>query len=218
MKNNTNVLVSQLFAEAQRYIDNASSHPDIQKKMNQHGFTSKRILEGSAYLDAARAMQIEKHQKYGEKQDIASQIRADVQMARQQFIEHVAITKFAFRKAPATLEKFNVKRTSRKIEAWLLQASEFYRIAASYSDTLSPHGFSAGEISQSAATIDALSAARNQRIMKKGDAEEATRLRDQSLKALKSWMQDFRSTAKMALRDTPQLMEALGMVVKAQKV
>ncbi|WPP51721.1 hypothetical protein [Catalinimonas niigatensis] len=218
MKNNTNVLVSKLFAEAQRYIENASSHPEIQKKMSQNGFTPKRYLEGRAFLDAARAMQIEKHQKYGEKQDIASQIREDVRMARQQFMEHVAITKFAFRKMPSTLEKFNVRLTSRKIEAWLLQASEFYRTAALYSDKLSPHGLSAEEISQSAATIEALSASRNQRIMKKGDAEEATRLRDQSLKALRIWMQDFRGIAKVALRDTPQLLEVLGMVVKTQKV
>lgn len=218
MKNNTNVLVSELFAEAQRYINNAMAHPEIQKKMNQQGFTPKRFLEGSTSLDAARAMQIEKHQKYSEKHGIASQIKADFMQSRQNLEDHVAVAKFAFRKEPATLEQFNVKRISRKVEAWLLQASEFYRIAAIYSDTLAPHGLGPEEISQSAATIEALSASRNQRIMKKGDAEEATRLRDQSLKALKLWMRDFRTIAKVALRDSPQLMEALGIVVKTQKV
>jgi hypothetical protein len=218
MKNNTNVLVSQLFAEAQRYIDNATAHPEIQKKLNQHGFTPKRFLEGSTSLDTARAMQIEKHQKYSEKHEIASQIKTDFMQSRQNLEDHVAVVKFAFRKAPATLEKFNMRHTSRKIEAWLLQASEFYRVAAIYSDSLAPHGLSPEEISQCAATIEALSASRNQRIMKKGDAEEATRLRDQSLKALKLWMRDFRMIAKVALRDSPQLMEALGMVVKTQKV
>jgi hypothetical protein len=218
MKKDINKGISQLFADAQCCIDNASAHPEIQKKMNQHGFTPKRILEGSAILDTAKSLQFDKQQKYGEKDQVTSQVKTDMLQARQNMEDHVAIVKFAFRKDPSTLKLFNVPRISRKVEAWLLQASDFYRVAATHSNTLAPHGLGAEEISQSAAMVEALSNARNQRMMKKGDAEEATRQRDTSVKALKAWLRDFRAIAKVALRDSPQLMEALGMVVKAEKV
>jgi len=63
--------------------------------------------------------------------------------------------------------------------------------------------------------IAAISDLRHQRMQEKGEAEEATSSRNASIKALKVWMNDFRYVARMALRDNPQLLEALGMVVKA---
>lgn len=218
MRQNTNVLVSALFAEAQRYVDNATAHPEIQKKMNALGFSARRILEGSALLDAARAGQIDKHEKYSEQQQVSARLSSDFEQARLRFREHVRIVRFALRHEPAMLASFNVQRLSFRIEPWLLQAGEFYRVAASHSELLDRHGLSVEEVSQAKAGIEALSAQRNQRMRCKGDAQEATRLRDTSLKALKRWMSDFRAIARIALRDSPQLMEALGMVVKAEKV
>ena len=216
MRQNTNVLVSALFAEAQRYVDNATAHPEIQKKMNALGFSARRILEGSALLDAARAGQIDKHEKYSERQLLSERIQADYQQARQLFDEHVKIVRFAFRHEPALLQSFNVQRVSKRVESWLLQASEFYRIAARHREVLGASGLSEAEVSQGTASIEAINTVRNQRMRCKGDAEEATRLRNASMKDLKRWMSDFRAIARIALRDSPQLMEALGMVVKAK--
>lgn len=218
MRQNTNVLVSALFAEAQRYVDNATAHPEIQKKMNALGFSARRILEGSTLLDAARAGQIDKHEKYSERQQLSERVKTDFQQARQLFEEHVRIIRFAFRHEPALLQSFNVQRVSRRIESWLLQASECYRMAARHQEVLEASGLSAAEVGQAAAGIEAIMTMRNQRMRCKGDAEEATRLRNASMKALKLWMRDFRVIARIALRESPQLMEALGMVVKAEKV
>lgn len=213
MKNNSHVLISKLFAEAQMYINNASQHPEIQKKLNLQGFSSKRFLEGNSLLDECKMLHIQKSQKYGEKQELASQIKAHEQLARQTFEDHVAIVKFAFRKEPATLAKFNIERTARKVEAWTLQASYFYTKAAEHSSLLAQHGLTAEEMAQALAMVEAVTTARNQRLLRKGEAEEATRTRDLSIKALKAWMKDFRTYARLALKDSPQLMEALGMVV-----
>jgi len=218
MKQNTNVLVSGLFAEAQRCVDNATAHPEIQKKMNALGFSARRILEGSALLDAARAGQIDKHQKYSERQQLSTRLNRDFEQARQRFREHVRIVRFALRHEPALLASFNVQKVSKRVEPWLLQAAEFYRVAAGHSELLDRHGLSAEEVSQAKAGVEALSAQRNQRMRCKGDAEEATRLRNASMKALKTWMSDFRAMARIALRDSPQLMEALGIVVPSSSL
>ncbi len=74
------------------------------------------------------------------------------------------------------------------------------------------------ELSQNQASVEALIAMRNRRMQKKGEAEEATRLRNESMKALHLWMKEFRSIARIALQDSPQLLEALGIIVKSQKV
>ena len=218
MKNNSHELISKLFAEAQRYITNASEQPEIQKKLNQTGFTPKRFLEGATLLDECKALHAQKSEKYGEKQELASQIKAHEQLARQTFEDHVAIVRFVFRKEPATVAKFNVERTARKVDAWVLQAGYFYSRVAEHQEVLSQHGLTSAEAAQAVAMVEAVATTRNQRMMRKGEAEEATRARNQSIKALKLWMKDFRAMARIALRDHPQLLESLGMIVKTQKV
>ncbi len=48
----------------------------------------------------------------------------------------------------------------------------------------------------------------------KSEAEEATRRRDEAMDKLDEWMVDFLSIAPIALREKPQYMEMLGVVVE----
>ncbi|MGL1889802.1 MAG: hypothetical protein OCD76_25030, partial [Reichenbachiella sp.] len=47
-----------------------------------------------------------------------------------------------------------------------------------------------------------------------GETQEATLVRDETVDALQEWYGDFRSVAKIALEEKPQMLEALGVVVK----
>lgn len=210
--------IPELFAEAQTYLYNASEQPEIQKKMNQHGFTPKRFLEGTFLLDDSKRLHSHKTNKYGEKQESALQVQTNEQLAKQMFVDHVDVVKFVFRKDPAILAKFDVERIATKVKAWTHQAVFFYSKAEAYADVLAQHGLTQDQRSQASAMVEAVATARNQRLQKKGEAEEATRTRDQSVKVLRAWMKDFRATARIALKDSPQLLEAIGIVVKTKKV
>jgi len=208
--------VPSLFAQAQTYLYNATEHAEIRQKMQRQGFDQRRILEGSSLLDQARTLHLLKSEKYAQKQVLAQKIEQDEQAARQLLEEHTEIVRFVFRKEPAILATFGIRRKPKRFDHWLMQATTFYYSAQAHTDSLARHGLSPEEVAQAQAMLEALGNARNQRLQRKGEAEEATRMRDASLRKLKSWMKDFRTIARVALKDSPQLMEALGIVVKAR--
>lgn len=61
--------------------------------------------------------------------------------------------------------------------------------------------------------IESIVESRRERLQKTGEAQDATQKRDDVRRALRTWVTDFRAIARVALRDEPQLLEALGTVV-----
>jgi len=47
-----------------------------------------------------------------------------------------------------------------------------------------------------------------------GESQDATQTKDKALAAISIWMRDFYDVAKIALDDSPQLLEVLGLSVK----
>ena len=214
----SNYSLSGKLSAAQTAIYNALEHADIQKKLTAYGFNAKRLQEGNALLNTALLLQDEKSDRYGEKQELSARLRSQEEEVRKLFRKHVATVRLAYSDEPATLSRFNISTISTKKEAWQMQASYFYRVAAQSSDVLARYQLSAEELAQNQAGVEALIASRNRRLQKKGEAEEATRHRDQQMRELQAWMREFRTIARLALRDNPQLLEALGISVKSQKV
>ena len=210
--------ISKLFSAAQTAIYNAQEHVEIQKSMNTYGFSPKRLLEGNGLLENAKILHYHKDDRYDEKRDLGSQFATDLLTARRNFEGHVATVKLAFRKEPNTLAKFKVKAIAKKNETWMLQAIRFYDIAEGYAGVLENYQLPREQLAQNKAMVEALMATRNRRMQKKGEAEEATRLRNEAVKALNAWMVSFRGIARIALKDKPQLLEALGIMVKTKKV
>jgi len=51
-------------------------------------------------------------------------------------------------------------------------------------------------------------------LREKGESEDATQKKDKAFAEIDRWMSDFYAVARIALEDRPQLLEALGKVVK----
>ncbi len=210
--------LSRQIASAQTAIYNALEHNEIQKKLGQYGFTLKRLQEGNGLLNNAIMLHKGKNDRYGEKQQLSSQLKEEIKAVKEKFKDHVGTVKLAFRHDPATLATFQIAQIATQQEDWQLQADYFYGKAAAYAQVLEGYQLPASELAQNQAGVAVLIAMRNRRMQKKGEAEEATRLRDESMRALNGWMVAFRAIARVALKDSPQLLEALGIMVKSQKV
>lgn len=210
--------IPKLFNSARTAIDNAGSQAEIQKRMSHYGFTPKRMQEGKVLLEQALMLHEAKDQKYDERWELSSQFKADLQTARKAFSLHVTIARLAFRDEADILHKLPVKRIKSRLDEWLSQALTFYKKAVPHAQVLERnYSLSLEELQQSAAMIESIIAVRNQRLQKKGEAEEATRTRNQGIRELKAWLTEFRSVARIALKDTPQLLEALGIMVPSEK-
>jgi hypothetical protein len=51
-------------------------------------------------------------------------------------------------------------------------------------------------------------------LKEKGESQDATTLKDAAFAKLDAWMSEFYAVARIALEDNPQLLEALGLIVK----
>ena len=64
------------------------------------------------------------------------------------------------------------------------------------------------------ALIPEVEAARAAYLKEKGESQDATTIKDTAFAKLDDWMSEFYAVARIALEDNPQLLEALGLIVK----
>lgn len=204
-------------SSVQLVIYNASENDELQKKLNGFGFTPKRIQEGSQLLQQALLLQNTKDKYYVEKRRVSTQIAHDMRLALALFRDHVAIAKTAFRKEADVLLELGIKKLTVRKWDGVQQALNFYQKVPAYMEKLQKYGADQASFHQNQAAIEALLALKAQRLKKKGDAENSTQMKAQSIKDLRSWYAEFRRVARVAFHDSPQLLETFGMVVLSSK-
>ena len=102
--------------------------------------------------------------------------------------------------------------------SWLETVKKFYNTANASDDIktkLIRLKITADDITEALAAITALETARAEYLREKGESQEATKTKDQAIAALSNWMSEFYAVARIALEDKPQLLEALGKVVRS---
>ncbi len=207
---------AQIAEGARLAIFNTEKDPDMQKRMAAFGFTGKRIQDGKALLENAKLFQDVTASHYEDRWVIAQQIDANQKAVRVAFKEHVDIARIAFRKDPALLHRLKIQGISKKRWEWPRQASHFYTQIEAHMTLLLPFGITQEVIVQAKASVQALLALKEDRFQKKGLAEDSTQHKKKAFKALKGWVQEFRSVACIAFKDNPQLLEAFGMPVSSK--
>lgn len=191
-------------------------HPRIKKLLGTYGYSVARLQVGQELLNQVELLQQAKKSGYQSKGKVSRIIRADEHEMHHRFIEHRALAKWIFRHSTDEYERFELHQpvASRKATK-IAQIQRFYHEALKVSETFSRHGLPTAELEQGQAMIDSITEARYERLQKTGEAQQATQQRDEARRALRTWLADFRAVARVALRQEPQLLEALGMVVMA---
>lgn len=208
---------ARLYKAVRLVIYNLSENEELQKKMNAYGFTPKRVQEGDNLLENMRAMDTTQGQHYNQARKISYQIEQDNQAALEVFRDHVAIAKSAFRREPLVIHDLKIKKISGSKWVWTQQAIAFYSKAPEYMEKLQQYGATQESFEQNKAAAEALLALDAQRMKKKGDAENSTQVKKQTIKELKAWYGEFRKLARIAFRETPQILETFGMVVPSTR-
>jgi hypothetical protein len=101
---------------------------------------------------------------------------------------------------------------------WLETVRKFYNISVSNPDiqtSLSRLKITGDDLNAAQALIPEVEAARAAYLKEKGESQDATTIKDTAFVKLDDWMSEFYAVAKIAMEDNPQLLEALGKVVKS---
>ncbi|MEP2023440.1 MAG: hypothetical protein ABJH98_07950 [Reichenbachiella sp.] len=102
------------------------------------------------------------------------------------------------------------------IEQWIEGAVDFYNRLLNEADFLTKlekFKVTTDKLNAEKTAIDSLRDLRNQAAIEKGQAQEATRLRNEKLDELDDYTRELKAIAEIALEERPQLLEKLGVVV-----
>ncbi len=196
-------------------LNNTTKDADTAKRMTQYNFPPKRMQEGENLMLLLKDIQSSKKSANDEQWNISNRITQEINSLRPLFVEHVGAARFAFRHDPEVLNALNIRKISNNQWTWIAQAEAFYQQITAHIEKMLPFGFTAEELEQSKASVEALQALRDDRMLKKGDAENCTVNKNEAAKQLRSWVREFHAAARLALKDQPQKLEAFGIRVRS---
>lgn len=206
--------VIQLLEAVRLAIVNTLANKELQQKLTPYGFTPKRMKEGKALLERVQLLEKVQRQHYISSRQLSEQIKQDTEVARDQFREHIAVARTAYRKEPLVIQELGVQRMATTKLGWIEQAKKFYEQAPQYAERLQQYGAPAALLQQNYAAVNALEALQAQRFLSKGNAEDSTQEKAQALRALRAWYGEFRKIARIAFQNNPQFLETFGIVTK----
>lgn len=200
-------------------LDNTESQAEIAAIMAELGFDSAVIGEGKAILAKTRqAYDLNKTED-----DETSAAYADFSSKKEQledtFNIHRKKAKVVFRKDSLTADKLAISGAMhRTYIKWIEAAKKFYSVASTNSaiqGKLARLKISVDDLTAVNIQIKDLEAARAEYLKEKGESQDATKTKDAAFAKIDDWMSEFYAVAKIGLEDNPQLLEALGKIVKS---
>lgn len=210
--------ITKKIEQATFSITNALNNPDITTPLAVFGYDAVRLNEGKTLLDNLKLLQAKQKQEYIEQRaattdrdDIRTQIEAV-------YSKHLKLAKIAFKREPNILLALEaVGQRLRTYDGWKGQVTAFYNAAMNnqpIKDGLARFNITETNLTDVQAQLTVLETAEAKQKTEIGEAQQATLDRDTAMEALDDWMSDFQEVAKIALEDNPQLLEALGIIIK----
>ena len=203
--------------ERRHALENAMNHAGIQRKLNRVSYDRKTLLQGKALNENVWLLQTTKQDHYGSQVTSTDTVLANLAETQQVYSEHVALARLAFKDDRGMQMKLAIAGPRKRANnAWLAQAMTFYGKIDEMATAMTGYGVSQESLQQAKAMVEALATARQQQLQRKGEAQHATEQRNAAVKAMDAWMRDFRAAARVALKDNPQWLEMLGMLVRSK--
>ncbi|WP_319503078.1 hypothetical protein [uncultured Draconibacterium sp.] len=217
--NTSNMTIEQMLYEAGLRINNSLGDNKILDAVTPMGYPQEKLNEGLALLNESTTLVETQVREYGEMDEAQAVFEAERVATNTNYMDMIRIARVAFKndvKATSTLE-LNGRR-SRTISGWLKQTHGFYRAILANEEwkaALAVYGQTEEKLSAQLAAVEAVATASETVKKEKGDAQNATQERDEKIEELLDWVSDYEVIARIALADKPQLLEKLGIVVKA---
>lgn len=200
-------------------LENAESQSEIASIMADFSYGADKMAEGKVtYSEARAAFDLNKTED-----DETSEAYEKFSNLKQRLYDlHFAHRKRArniFRKDPITAGKLAITGSLPQVYInWLESVNKFYTTALADNSILTKLAklqVPSEELNTANDLISQVKAARSEYLREKGESQDATKTKDAALAKLDDWMFDFYEVAKIALEDKPQLLEALGLVIKS---
>lgn len=209
----------ELLYQCNLRITNSLNDSEVAAAVANFGYASEKLNEGNALLDEAVTLSENFTREHNEV-DVAFNDKEELRSkAHSTYAKMIQLGKVALKPQPKAMTVLEIKTSkSKSISGWLKQTRSFYRNLLDNADWVTAYGTFGITPEAIQAGLDEVLAVEQQMeiiMREKGDAQNATQLRDAKLDELAEWVNDYETIAKIALEDKPQLLEKLGIVVKS---
>lgn len=202
-------------------ISNALSESVIMAALSKVGYTPERMAEARTLLDSATARRDEHVALAGAQKEATAAATAAKKSAVEAYQEYSSLAKGAFKKSKETLTKLGLDNAMPRGEAKFIAAGKtLFENAASdpiVRDAMLKYGYDDAKLQSEKEKLLAFEKADAAQKAAEGAAQNATDLQERAMKELKDWTAQFRKAAKIALKEKKQLLEKLGILVRATK-
>nr|WP_321405427.1 hypothetical protein [uncultured Carboxylicivirga sp.] len=199
-------------------LENAETQSEIATVMAELGYDSAKITEGKTLLTETRSA-YDFNKTEDDETSAASASFSDKKAELEKVFKlQRKKAKVIFRNDSLTADKLAISgEMPRTYIKWLEAAKKFYSVATT--DTaiqtkLARLAITADSLAAANTLITELEAARAEYLKEVGESQDATKAKDAAFAKMDDWMSEFYAVARIGLEDNPQLLEALGKVVR----
>jgi hypothetical protein len=203
--------------EAQVAIDNSLNNPVILDAVTVFGYDEARLNAARTLYDEAMALVAAQQREYGQQFEATATVQAAWDAADLAYKKALKISRVVFKddaNARASLGLSGSRKLS--LSGWIKQATTFYLNLLStpaFVTAMTPYSYDQAKLEAEAALVDVVVVASAAQDKERGEAQQATLLRDAKLDELDQWVSDYKKIAQVAVSESPQQLEQLGWVV-----
>ncbi|MBU0473814.1 MAG: hypothetical protein KKF62_06580 [Bacteroidetes bacterium] len=218
MSNPKATLADKLLS-AQVTIDNAIADVEIKALLADYGYDDVRLAAGKTLLDTTNQMHQVQQKEYGDQFEATNALNSVWASAKNEYMRFIKISRIALRDEFAISQKLALNsRRKESLSGWISQAKQFYLNALSDSTVLAKlaaYGITQEKLEAGKALLEETEVKNASQEKEKGEAQQATKERDNAADDLFEWLADFTVIARIALEEKPQLLEKLGIFVES---
>lgn len=200
-------------------LENAINQPEIATVLTDFGYDSEKISEGKALLDETRQIYNLNKTEDDETTEAYADFSNKKTELEQIYSLHRKKAKVIFRNDATTAQKLAITGSTPKTYVnWLENLNKFYSVASNDSvikSQLIRLKITETEIDAAKTKLNELDIARTEYLKEIGESQAATKAKDAAFAKIDDWMSEFYAVARIGLEDNPQLLEALGKIVKS---
>ena len=200
-------------------INGALNSDDILTELAKYGYTAEVIRnEGVVKFNLAESLTIKMTKEYGDQYSASEQTIRLFNTYQPAYMEVVRLARIALKDMPGALHSLRATGSrNRSLSGFIKDARTLYRNLLeqpNYLEAVQRFGVTAERLQSALNDIDTIEASHHNFLKEKGEAQTSTIARDQAYDDLYRWYSDFRAVARLALKEHPQLIEKMGIVVK----
>ena len=215
MANRQSAKIEDRLMAAQIAIDGVLTNSRLQDILAPYGYDSAAMTQARALYREAEDLTKAQAREYGDKAAATEQLQQARSAAKQRYTRTLKLARVAFKDntdAQISLDLNSRRKTTAA--GWQEQAEKFYEGLLADPALLAQmarFNCDQAKLQDELAQVTAVRDAHVNAYREKGEAFQSTQTRDDKLKELDRWYADFRSVAKVALADSPQDLQMLGI-------